>query len=116
MPVLVSPPLTQADIPALIAQAVKAALDTVIYTDRKGAKVTVRSARGPYAYDQVTEGGSYDLRLDKLEATAVAMDTALKANGAQDAALSASVTSILTQVANIKAALADPPAILAATP
>lgn len=119
MPVFVVPPprpLTTDDTAAIVAQAVKAALDTVIYTDRKGVKVTVRSARGPYAYDAVTDGGSTDLRLDKLEATAVAADAALKANGVQDAALSAAVTAMLTQVTAIKAALADPPAILNATP
>lgn len=119
MPILTVPPpypLMSTDIPTIVAQAVKAALDTVVYTDRKGAKVTVRSPRGPYAYDAVTEGGSYDLRLDKLEATALAVDTALKANGVNDAALSAAVAAMLTQINLVKAALADPPAILAATP
>jgi hypothetical protein len=115
MPILVSTPLTQADIPGIVAQAVKATLDTVIYTDRKGAKVTVRSPRGPYAYDQVTDGGSIDLRLDKLEATALTVDAALKANGVNDAALSASVATMLTQITAIKQALADPPAILLAS-
>ena len=109
MPILVTqPPLTQADIPGIVAQAVKAALDTVVYTDRKGVKVTVKSGRGAYAYDQVTDGGSIDLRLDKLEATAVTLDATLRANGINDAATVAAVDALKVGINEIRAALAKP--------